>query len=120
MQLTGESGYEEASYGAETLGLDMYYQAGVRATYDLTRALSLSADAAYRYNEYVNSIPQREDDVYNTAIRLNYKPATWRWMVLSLTGRLVIQSDGGVVHDVTENSVMLSISLTPVTPYRFD
>jgi hypothetical protein len=120
LRLSAESGYEEASYGAENLGLDLYYQASVRGTYDLTRALSLTADAAYRYNEYVNSIPQREDDVYNTAIGLNYKPAAWRWMILSLTGRRYDVQSTDARNDLTENSVMLSISLTPMTPYRFD
>lgn len=120
LRLSAESGYEEASYGAENLGLDMYYQASARGVYDLTREVSLSADAAYRYNEYVNRIPRREDDVYNTAVGIHYKPSAWRWMVLSLTGRRYDVQSSDNRNDETENSVILSVSFTPLTPYRFD
>ena len=119
-RLSGESGYEEASYGAESLGLDIYYAVKGHAAYDVTREVSLTADGTYRYNKYVNTIPQRQDDVYDGAIGIRYRPAALRWLTFSLTGRRhdVASTDGA--NDITENSVMFSISLSPVTPYRFD
>lgn len=118
--LSVEGGYEEASYGAENLGLDIYYQADVTATYDLTRQLALTADVGYRYNEYVNTTPERQDDVYDTSIGLHYRPPMLRWMSLALTGRRYDVQSNDNTNDVTEHSVLFSITVSPVTPYRLD
>jgi hypothetical protein len=118
--LSVEGGYQEASYGAENLGLDIYYQTEVSATYELTRQLALTADVGYQYNKYVNTTPQRKDDVYQTAIGLRYRPAALRWLSLALTGRRYEVQSTDPDNDLSENSVMFSITLTPVTPYRFD
>ncbi len=118
-RLSGGSGYEEASYGAESLGLDIYYQAQAAASYDFTRELSLIANASYRYNKYVNTTPRREDDVYNTSVGFRYRPSALRWMSLALTGQRYDVQSNDADSDVTENSVMFSVSLAPVAPYRW-
>ena len=120
LRLSGQSGYEETGGGAENLGLDIYYGIDGSAAYALTKEISASANASYRRNKYVNLASKRKDHTYDLGVGLNYRPVAVRWLSFSLRYTYHDIDSSLDANDTTENSVLFSISLTPVTPYRLD
>ena len=120
LRLSGQSGYEETSYGAENLGLDIFYGLDGNASYALTKALSASANASYRRDKYINQATKRRDNVYDLTASMSYRPKTVRWLSLTLTYGYHDIDSSLDANDTTENRATVSISLFPVTPYRLD
>lgn len=114
--LTGSGGYKEPTAGAETLGIREYYEFGTSVTYRLTRLFSGRAFASYRYDDYLEYTPEREDKTTKAGLGLNFQALQWMSLGVDYTFRTV-DSDREI-EEYDENRVFFSISLFPSHPFR--
>jgi len=114
--LTGSGGYKEPTAGAETLGIREYYEVGSSVTYRLTRLFSGRAFASYRYDDYLEYTPDREDKTTKVGLGLSYQVLRWMSLGLDYTFRTVDSDRETEEYD--ENRVFFSISLFPSHPFR--
>ena len=114
--LTGSGGYKEPTSGAESLGVREFYEVGSSANYQFTRYLSGNAFASYRYDDYLEYTPEREDKTTKAGLGLNLQVLKWMSLGLDYTFRTV-DSDRDL-EEYDENSVFFSISLFPSHPFR--
>jgi hypothetical protein len=114
--LTGSGGYKEPTAGAETLGIREYYEVGTSVTYRLTRHLSGRAFGSYRYDDYLEETPEREDKTTKAGLGLDWQILKWMSLGLDYAFRTV-DSDRSL-EEYDENRVFFSISLFPSQPFR--
>jgi len=114
--LTGSGGYKDPTAGAETLGIREYYEVGTSVTYRFTRYLSGNAFGSYRYDDYLEYTPEREDKTTKAGLGLNLQVLKWMSLGLDYTFRTV-DSDQKL-EEYDENSVFFRISLFPTRPFR--
>ena len=58
------AGYDLGGLTAQNLGISRYYRAGLTGDYEIFRHFYGDIYGAYRHNKYIDTIPEREDDVY--------------------------------------------------------
>ncbi len=114
--LTGSGGYKDPTSGAESLGVREYYEAGTSVRYEFTRYLSGNAFASYRYDDYLEETPAREDKTTKAGLGLNFQVLKWMSLGLDYTFRTV-DSDRSL-EEYDENRVFFEISLFPTRPFR--
>jgi uncharacterized protein (PEP-CTERM system associated) len=114
--LTGSGGYKEPTSGAESLGVREYYEAGSSITYRFTRHLSGNAFASYRYDDYLESTPDREDKTTKAGLGLNFQML--KWMSLDLKYNFRTVDSDRELEEYDENRVFFQISLFPTHPFR--
>jgi len=114
--LTGKGGYKEPTSGAETLGIREFYEAGTSVTYQLTKYLSGNVFGSYRYDDYLEETPAREDKTTKAGLGLNFQVLKWMSLGLDYTFRTVDSDLDTEEYD--ENSVFFGISLFPTRPFR--
>lgn len=114
--LTGSGGYKKPTEGAETLGIRKYYEVGTSVTYQLTRHLSGNAFGSYRYDDYLEYTPEREDKTTRAGLGLNLQ--VLKWMSLGLNYRYRTVDSDRDVEEYDENSVFFGITLFPTRPFR--
>jgi len=114
--LTGSGGYKEPTQGAETLGVREYYEAGTSVSYQFTKFLSGNAFASYRYDDYLEETPEREDKTTKAGLGMNFQVLKWMSLGVNYTFRTV-DSDRSL-EEYDENRVFFEISLFPARPFR--
>jgi hypothetical protein len=114
--LTGSGGYKEPTSGAESLGVREYYEAGTSVRYELTKYLSGNVFASYRYDDYLESTPDREDKTTKAGLGLNFQ--VLKWMSLGLNYRFRTVDSDRDLEEYDENRVFFEISLFPPQPFR--
>jgi len=114
--VTGSGGYKEPTAGAQTLGIREFYEVGTSATYQLTRLFSGRAFASYRYDDYLEYTPEREDKTTKAGLGLDWQ--ILRWMSLGLDYSFRTVDSDRDLEEYDENSVFFSISLFPSHPFR--
>jgi hypothetical protein len=114
--LTGSGGYKEPTSGAESLGVREYYEAGTSLRYEFTKYLSGNAFASYRYDDYLESTPDREDKTTKAGLNLNLQVLKWMSFGLDYTFRTVDSDIDTEEYD--ENRVFFRISLFPTHPFH--
>ncbi|WP_319525828.1 outer membrane beta-barrel protein [uncultured Desulfosarcina sp.] len=112
------SGYDYSYYDAENLGLNYYVGAGMTADYKLSRRLSANVHADYRYSEYKDLTPDREDDYLSTGCGLSYQLLPWLSAGAGYTYSLMDSSEDD--NDYRENRVFISLTATPIHPLRLN
>ena len=116
LYLTGSGGFKGPNYGAETLGISEFYEIGSSIRYQLTKYLSGNAFASYRYDDYLEETPDREDKTTKAGLGLSMQVLKWMALGLDYTYRTV-DSDRDV-EEYSENSVFFGITLFPPRPFR--
>ncbi len=116
INITGSSGYDQAYFGAENLGLDIFYQAQCNASYGFTRHISGDIFGSYRRDEYVNLDTERKDNTAEAGVGLTFQPFPWMTVGLNYTYRSVDSTLNE--NDYVENIGLISISLSPSRPFR--
>jgi hypothetical protein len=115
--LTGSSGYDnEAYFGAENVGFDVYYQAGCIASYGFTRHITGDIFGSYRIDNYVNIDPERDDKTARAGLGLTIQPLTWMSIELNYTYRSVDSTLD--IDDYEENRGLIRIALYSSQPFR--
>jgi hypothetical protein len=116
IDLTGETGYRQSYFGAENLGFDKYSRIVVSARHRFTQDFSGNISGSYREDTYTETIDDRKDDTWVGAVGLGYQPRPWLTAGLQYAYR---ERDSDIdINDYNENSVMLTITLTPTRPVR--
>lgn len=117
IDFTGGSGYRIDDTGSEDRGLNIYYQGRLGFLYNLTTRLAATAYGSYRYDDYPNDTPDRSDQTLNAGAGLRYQAL--QWMNVGLTYNFRQRASDLRAEEYTENSVMLTITMAPTTPYRW-
>ena len=115
--INASSGYEYSYYDAENLGLNYYIGAGLSASYQIWRRVSANAHADYRYSEYKDETPQREDDKVTAGCGLSFQLLQWLFADAGYTYSLMDSNDDE--NDYTENRVYVGLRATLAQPLRW-
>jgi len=62
------TGYNQTVNTNQNLGFTRYFMASYSVNYEVNRRLKVDSYALYRRNEYEDTIPQRDDDVYRFGV----------------------------------------------------
>ena len=60
LYLTGSGGFSESNFGAQTLGVNEFYEGGGSIRYQLAKHLAGKAFGSYRYDKFLERTPERE------------------------------------------------------------
>jgi len=118
IDLIGASGYEIQDTGTADLGLAIYYDARVVVGHNFTSRLFADAQIRYRYNQYPDEVPEREDHILLAGAGLRYK--VLQWLQFGLTYNYRDFNSDILTDEYTENSVIFSITMSPAAPYRWN
>jgi hypothetical protein len=112
------SGYDIEDKGARDLGFKIYYQGDIEAGYNFTTKLTGRIYLSYRYDDYRNEVPDRDDQTFKAGAGFEYQAL--RWMFIGLSYRLDTVTSTLDSEEFTENSALLTISLSPSSPFRLN
>jgi hypothetical protein len=116
INITGTSGYSSDAVESETRGFNIFAEVTGRAGYNFTRQMSGDIFGGYRYTKYPDFDPEREDNTYHAGTGLSYHALDWASLRLQYTHRQTISDLD--IQEYTENRVLLSLIMSPATPYR--
>jgi len=123
VSLLGSAGYDDAHFGAENLGLSIFYETGLEAEYSLTRRVTGDIFGSYRQDKYEEGYdPARRDKNTRGGVGLTYTYERW----LSSNVNFIIRAEYSYnnlnssidINDYVENRGLLTITLTRSQPYR--
>jgi hypothetical protein len=77
LALSGSSGYRQQFFEAENLGFSEYRRCSAMVGYRVLERLSCSLQGFYRWDNYVETVPEREDNTWGTNARLVYRVFDW-------------------------------------------
>jgi hypothetical protein len=112
------AGYDTQGFNttAQNLGLIRFYGAGVTGSYQLFRSLYGDAYGRYRHNKYIDTIPERTQDLYTAGAGLTWQPFRWGSVRLGYSYRS--SYSGLETEEYTENRIFLNLSLSTELPYE--
>ena len=110
------AGYDIGDLTAQNLGISRYYRAGLTGDYEIFRRFYGDIYGAYRHNKYIDTIPERQDDVYLAGIGCTWQPYRWGSVRLGYSYNKV--NSDIETNSYTENRIFLTISLSPELPYQ--
>lgn len=114
---SGSIGQDRASFGAENLGFNTFYEVSGTVSYPLARRMAGNLTAGYRGDNYIDEDPDREDTTWRAGAGLAYQLRPWITINLDYLYREV---DSNIdINDYTENRAALSMTLTPRQAIRF-
>lgn len=111
------SGYKESYFGAENLGFDWYWLLSASARHYFSKHFSGNISGSYRRDKYEDTEDNRKDYTTVGAAGLSYQPRPWITTALTYTYR--DRNSNIYTNDYEENSVILTITLTPTKPIKF-
>jgi len=117
-RVEASAGYDTNAFNttAQNLGLIRFYRAGATGDYQLFRRLYGDIYGAYRHNIYVDTIPERTQDLYTAGAGLTWQP--YRWGSIRLGYSYRTSFSGLETEEYTENRILLNLSLSTELPYR--
>jgi opacity protein-like surface antigen len=115
ISITAVSGYDIDSQGEEDLGLRIYYEALLRARYEITRRLSGDTFAGYDWSKYPDE-DDRTDKSIRAGLGLSFQALQWMTMRLQYDFRDLSSDDEN--DEYTENRGMFTVTLAPQQPFR--
>ena len=122
ISLTGATGPTQAYFGAENLGLAIFYEAGIDAEYNLTRRVTGDIFGLYRQDKYEDEDPVRRDKTTRGGVGLTYEYERWLSSNINFSIRAEYSYrnfDSNIdINDYVENRGLFSITLTRSQPYR--
>ena len=121
ISLTGATGPTQAYFGAENLGLAIFYRAGLESEYNLTRRVTGDIFGSYRQDKYEDEDPARRDKTTIGGAGLTYEYERWLSSNINFSIRVEYSYrnfDSNIENDHIENRGLLTITLTRSQPYR--
>ncbi len=115
--LTGSAGQENTVFNAENLGFTEFYEIGSRAEYNFLQNVIGDMAVNYRHATYEETEADREDDITEARLGLNYELRSWisaRLEYAYRTLRSTLPED-----EYTENRVIFHVALTKPRPYQW-
>jgi len=116
LTITGSSGYNEGSEDADSLGYNIYYQAGLQLNYQLLKRLSSNVFGSYERNDYKEEEDRTDNTIYLGG-GLSWSPLKWLRLNLSYSYE-DFDTDANERGDYKENKVTFSVSFIPEQPIR--
>jgi len=112
------AGYDTTGFSttAQNLGLIRYYSAIATGNYQLFKQVYGDAYGGYRHNKYIDTLPERTQDLYNAGVGLTWKP--FRWSAIRLGYSYRSSYSGLEADEYTENRILLNLSLATELPYQ--
>ena len=114
MSLAASGGYDQDYFSAENLGSFKYRQVLGTANYLLTESVRIFGSASYRWEDFLETDPDRKDEVWRGTAGLSF--SFWRWLTLSLEGTHSQRDSDYSRMEFDDNRVMLR--LTGAYPYQ--
>jgi len=117
-RVAAAAGYDVQGFNttAQNLGLIRYYSAGVTGNYQLFKSIYGDAYGRYRHNKYIDTIPERTQDLYTVGAGLTWQPFRWGSVRLGYSYRS--SYSGLETEEYTENRIFLNLSLSTELPYE--
>ena len=115
-RLEAGAGYDFAFFQAQNLGFTRFYRVGVTADYELFRRFYGDIFGAWRRSEFLDEIPQRDDDRYLAGGGFTWQPL--RWMDVRLAYQLAKVDSNFNTFSYTENRFFINLTFSPELPYR--
>ena len=117
-RLEAGAGYDLGTFNttAQNFGVTRFYRAGATGDYQLFRRLYGDIYGAYRHNIYIDTIPERTQDLYTAGAGLTWQP--YRWASIRLGYSYRTSYSGLETEEYTENRILLNLSLSTELPYR--
>jgi hypothetical protein len=112
------AGYDLGTFNttAQNYGVTRYYRGGATGDYQLFRQVFGDIYGAYRHNKYIDTLPERDEDLYLAGAGITWQPFRWGSIRLGYSYR---QSKSDVrTNEYTENRILLNLSLATELPYR--
>jgi len=112
------AGYDVGSFNAtaQNFGIIRYYSAGATGDYQLFRRIYGDIYGAYRHNKYIDTVPERDLDLYTAGAGITWQPFRWGSIRLGYSYRQSVSDINA--DEYTENRILLNLSLSPELPYR--
>jgi hypothetical protein len=118
IDVIGSSGYEIDDNGVEDNGLRIYYAGGIGLGYRFSPKFSSNIFSSYRYDDYPNSADDRVDQSINAGAGLEWQML--QWMSSKLTYNFERVTSDIDANEYTENSILLTITMMPSSPFRLN
>ncbi len=115
IRLNGAAGYENASFGSENLGFNVFYRGDVKGSYAFTRNLFGTLTTSYRYDTY-NDEDDRKDRRMRAALGMNYRFGKWLSTSVNYSYEKLASTDSGNEYD--DNRISFNVVMTPPRPIR--
>lgn len=112
------SGYEIDDAGVDDNGLRVYYEGGIEFGYRFSPRFSSTIHASYRNDDYPNAVPDREDRTIRAGAGLDWQ--FLQWMAAGLDYNYTNLASDLAEREYSENSVVLTITMTPSSPFRLN
>ena len=116
VRLEAGAGYDFSFFTAQNLGFTRFYRVGITGDYEIFRRFYGDIYGAYRRNEFLDEIPQRDDDRYLVGGGFTWQPI--RWASIRLGYALNKVDSNFRANSYTENRFLLNLSFAPDLPYR--
>ena len=112
------AGYDLGSFNttAQNYGVTRFYRAGATGDYQLFRQLFGDIYGAYRRNKYIDTFPERDEDLYLAGAGITWQPVRWGSLRLGYSYRQSVSDINE--NEYTENRILLNLSLSTELPYR--
>ena len=115
VRLEAGAGYDFSYFTAQNLGFTRFYNIGLTGDYEIFRRFYGDIYGAYRRSEFLDEIPQRDDDRYLAGGGLTWQPT--RWAAIRI-GYALNKVDSNIqANSYTENRFILNLSFAPELPY---
>ncbi|MGD9211016.1 MAG: outer membrane beta-barrel protein [Desulfobacteraceae bacterium] len=111
LQVSGASGYEPDTFGAESMGFNLYAQLEAIYEYGFSRQLQWDVFGRARYDKYIDVDPERVDNTFRTGTGFTYQALNWAELRLEYAYRQVFSEIYEYEH--IENRVLLQLVLMP-------
>jgi hypothetical protein len=116
--ILGRSGYKIDDDGSEDNGLTIYYEGGVKAGYSFAPRLSSNIFCSYSYEDFPNETPGKVDKTLEAGAGLDWHAL--QWIVFGLSYKHTNVTSDDPTNEYKENRAMISIKMTPTSPYRLN
>ena len=112
------AGYDLGTFNttAQNYGVTRFYRAGATGDYQLFRQLYGDIYGAYRHNKYIDTFPERDEDIYTAGAGITWQPFRWGSLRLGYAYRQSVSDINE--NEYTENRILLNLSLSTELPYR--
>jgi len=116
LTINASSGYDEAFFTEDNLGLRIFYTGGAGISYEIFEDIFASITASYRKDIYLNTDDDQEDTTTLGGVAFSYNRIRYVSATLSYDYRLLDSSVDDEGYQ--ENRLSFSITVMPEQPLR--
>ena len=118
IETTAGSGYQIQDRGVEDLGLNIYFEGKITIGYSITNHIDFDIYGGYRYDDFPNEDPERNDNTYDLGAALRWQALQWINLEFNYNYQNFDSEDD--TNSYEENSVVLRFTIAPAVPYRLN